>query len=79
MMPATIFTNDALPDGLLTGLNAAGRVIVCIEFAPNYKFIWGTPDDQDDVTEWHVCNAHARRLAMVGAWRAAEYPCRGNA
>ena len=74
-----VVINDALQDGVLAGFSIEGRCVVVIEFHPNYSYVWGAPDDQDNVFEWHACKAHARRLAMVAAWRGANYACRGNA
>lgn len=71
--------NDFMPDGILTGLDAEGRVVVCIQFTTPYHFIWGSPADQDSVAEWHVCRAHALRLAATSSWRMSGYECHGNA
>lgn len=76
-MQSKIQINDLLPDGLLAGFTAEGRVVVCIEFAPVYGVLMGTAADQDSVTEWHVCEAHARRLAWTAAWNNTGHQCSG--
>ena len=75
----TIKVNDYLPDGVMAGFDALGRVIVCLEYEPHYHYIVGSDYESENVAEWHVCSTHARRLAMVEAWRDADYVCRGNA
>lgn len=79
MFPTDIHVTDALPDGILVGRNAQGRLVVGIEFTPNYRLLWGTPDDQDQVLEWYACSAHRRRLIAPLAWQASNYQVRGNA
>ena len=74
-----VHINDFLPDGVLAGYNNDGRVVVCIEFHPNYKYLMGSSEEQEEVTEWHVCDAHARRIAYTAAWGAMDYACKGNA
>lgn len=78
-MRGTIAIDADVPDGCMIGWNAAGSVIVCLEYAPNHNYLIGSPDDLDDVAEWTVNMEHARRIAMIGAWRAMEYECAGSA
>jgi hypothetical protein len=75
----TISVNDDLPDGIMVGFDDYGSVAVCIEFYPDYHYIYGSLNDQEFVSEWHVCNAHARRIAVTSAWGATDYECCGNA
>lgn len=80
MFPTTrVHVNDSLPDGVLTGYDDMGRAIVCIEFSPTHAFLFGTVEDEARVTEWHVCNAHARRISFVAAWHYSDYQCAGSA
>lgn len=74
----TIHINDAIPDGLLVGYSAVGNVVCCIEFYPNYEFLFGDEDDHATVAEWNVCKSHARRIAMIVSWRHNNYTCHGN-
>ena len=74
----TININDAIPDGFLVGYNTVGNVVCCIEFYPNYEFLFGDEDDHDTVSEWNVCKAHARRIAMIVSWRHNNYICHGS-
>jgi len=74
----TININDAIPDGFLVGYNNVGNVVCCIEFYPNYEFLFGDEDDHDTVSEWNVCKAHARRIAMIVSWRHNNYICHGS-
>jgi len=78
-MRGKISIEDLLPDGQMIGLNGDGHFIVCLEYAPNYKYLFGTPAELDDVAEWMVNTEHARRIAMIGAWRAAGHNCAGSA
>ena len=73
-----IHINDAIPDGVLVGYDNFGNIVCCIEFYPNYSFLFGDEDDQDVVAEWSVCKSHARRIAMMTAWRSSDYSCVGN-
>lgn len=78
-MRGKISIEDLLPDGQMIGLDAWGHFIVCLEYAPNYKYLFGTPEKLDDVAEWMVNTEHARRIAMIGAWRGTGYDCAGRA
>lgn len=85
MLPASnykkipiIKINDALPDGLLAGYTPSGRMVCCIEFYPNYNFLFGDADSQGDVWEWCVCSAHAHRIAMISHWHDSDYLCLGE-
>lgn len=78
-MTPKIHFNDAIPDGILAGFSSDGRVIVCIEFGPVYQFLFGSLADNMRVTEWNVCAAHARRIAMTAAWTAGGHFVVGNA
>ncbi len=55
-----IYTNDLLPDGVLVGKDACGRVVVCLEMNPVYNLIWQDPyrDTVEDIAEWHVSPTH---------------------
>ena len=74
----TIHINDAIPDGFLVGYDEWGSVVCCIEFYPNYEFLFGDEDDNDTVSEWNVCKAHAHRIAMIVSWRHNNYICHGS-
>lgn len=73
-----IHINDAIPDGVLVGYDNFGNVVCCIEFYPNYGFLFGEEDDHDSVVEWNVCKNHARRIAMIVAWKDNNYACAGS-
>jgi hypothetical protein len=73
-----IHINDAIPDGVLVGYNTVGNIVCCIEFYPNYEFLFGDEDDHDTVSEWNVSKKHARRIAMMVAWRNSDYICHGS-
>lgn len=72
-----IYINDAIPDGVLIGHNRFGSIVCCIEFYPDYRFLFGNEDDHGKVLEWNVCKSHARRIAMIASWRANNYVCIG--
>lgn len=71
--------NDIIPPGVLTGMNAAGRVVVCIHFEPPYEYLWGNQETQRSVAEWHACAEQVRRLAAIAEWMLSHHSCRGNA
>ena len=73
-----IHINDVIPDGILVGYDMFGSIICCIEFHPNYEFLFGDEDEHDSVVEWSVCNTHARRIAMIVAWKDNNYVCAGT-
>ena len=74
----TININDAIPDGILVGYDEFGSVVCCLEFYPNYEFLFGDKDDHETVLEWNVCKSHAHRIAMIVAWRNNNYICHGS-
>lgn len=73
-----IHINDALPDGVLVGYNTFGNIICCVEFYPNYEFLFGDEYDHEKVSEWSVSKSHARRIAMIVAWKDNNYACAGT-
>lgn len=78
-MQSRVEINNHLPDGVLAGFTADGRVVVCIEFSPTYKFVFGSLADNAVVAEWQACAAHVHRIAMVEAWRMTGHGVVGNA
>ena len=74
----TIHINDAIPDGVLVGYDTLGSVVCCIEFYPNYDYLFGDEEGHYTVAEWDVCKAHARRISMIVSWKNSNYVCSGT-
>ena len=68
-----------LPDGILVGFDSEGKNVVCLQFEPVFKFLFGTHADEFFVKEWHVSPDHARRIQAIAMWHVEDYKCVGNA
>lgn len=74
-----IHIDDNLPDGILVGFDVEGKNVVCLQFDPVFKFLYGTHADEFFVREWHVSPDHARRIHAIAMWHVEDYECAGNA
>lgn len=74
-MISRIHLNDALPDNVLAGYNAEGRVVCCLEVGAEVRFIMGTATTQVEAEEWEMCAAQDRRFRFQAAWVKQGFPC----
>lgn len=71
--------DEDLPDGVLVGFDVEGKNVVCIQFEPNFEFLYGTHADEFFVKRWHVSPDHARRIQAIAMWHVEDYECVGTA
>jgi len=81
LLPTTVVTDDALPDGLMHGFNCTGDLVVSLRYMPTYERLIGDEAAERTVTSWRISGSGARRIASIAAWNSygGEYPTQGSA
>lgn len=74
-----IVLDESVPDGSMWGHDAAGDIIVALQYAPIFRRLAGTEEDEDFVRTWHVSQGYVRRLAAIHSWAACGWGVAGTA
>lgn len=74
-----VVSDPSIPNGHLHGYNAAGELVVQLQYMPEYHRILGDERDERTVVKWLVSPDGARRVASIAAWNATGNGTRGNA
>lgn len=79
MIVPPININSKVPEGVIAGVDLAGKIVLCLEFHPANRYIAGSLADQENVSEWQVNSAAARRYMIARAWKEMNHVCWGSA